>query len=551
MKKETLFDAIDAMDSEIVEEALALEGKLRADIRRQRKRRITAVSAIAACLCLVIVIEPISNWIKGIGGPDKGIGLPIPTSPSFLLSLPGSTVYTDSNEPQQKRFEWHGRTLTLNYKNSHDVWYTDKHFSTYEMDGEENGSITFVKGTDKVHKISTTMNTLSRAVYTEEGLREKANEIVETYSTIDMDVMEYSCTSNMIETSEEESVDGFINSPSVESYTLEYVQKTEIGYTSCHATVEFGVDGSVDVEIFNEDTVVLSRYVSKLTKNDVYNAIEAAVDEYRKANPQIEGISCSVDERITIIKAKDGIYAVTKVKLFNDERSDEYFVRVFLAEVGGEYNSGTVHVNKQDSITSDEVFELLDEMIAIYNSSDTIQLENCNAVKEYLRKTLKSYEATLLITPETFPDYPIRELGITLKQASDIINSDLIFETNIKIKEERYSEVTAKEFFKEYEFIIAALLIDRLYTILPEDKFDFYLAGSVSPSVGSYKNSFQFVIKLDDEDETKKKLTIDVGWIYGDYYLPDRIIYHYGELHNPYGSPSVDPFADIRDKLKE
>jgi hypothetical protein len=138
-----------------------------------------------------------------------------------------------------------------------------------------------------------------------------------------------------------------------------------------------------------------------------------------------------------------------------------------------------------------------------------------------------------------------------LKQASDIINSDLIFETNIKIKEERYSEVTAKEFFKEYEFIIAALLIDRLYTILPEDKFDFYLAGSVSPSVGSYKNSFQFVIKLDDEDETKKKLTIDVGWIYGDYYLPDRIIYHYGELHNPYGSPSVDPFADIRDKLKE
>jgi hypothetical protein len=71
--------------------------------------------------------------------------LPIPTSPEFLISVPTANVYTDSSEAPQKTLKWYGQSLTLNYVNSYDSWYTDSDFSTYEIEGKENESITFVK----------------------------------------------------------------------------------------------------------------------------------------------------------------------------------------------------------------------------------------------------------------------------------------------------------------------------------------------------------------------------------------------------------------------
>ena len=543
MKKETLFNAIDAMDSEIVEEALALEGKLRADIRRQRKRRITAVSAIAACLCLVIVINPIASWIKGTKSPGGETGLPVPTIPSFLLSLPGSTVYTDSNEPQQKRFEWHGRTLTLNYKNSHDVWYTDKHFSTYEMDGEENGSITFVKGTDKVHKISTTMNTLSRAVYTEEGLREKANEIVETYSTIDMDVMEYSCTSNMIETSEEESVDGFINSPSVESYTIEYVQKTEIGYTSCHATVEFGVDGSVDVEIFNEDTAKIQRYLGDITQTDIYNIIDDAIYEYRNANPQIESLTSVIGE-CTLYCKGGNIQAIAPVKLSDGTEASEFYVRVTLCSAFNDYNSGSVPVTKVDGVTLKKILEIIDEMQEIYSTHDGVKLENLDYFYNYFKSCVDEFEKTATKPIDELMDEIVPRTGMKYRDMKAIISSGIVYDTDPDFQNGDFSKVGLSEYLVKYEAIIAAMLIDRLYGMLPSDCISFRADYNIYQRTECYVR-----VKLDDPEYPDSTFEIAFVMTPSNVMQISSILYMINKSNGSFAI-YVTPFEEIRAQLQ-
>lgn len=471
MKKETLFDAIDAIDNEIVEEALALEGKLRAQIRRERRLRISAISSIAACLCLVIIAMPIANWIKGTYEDGANVELPMPTDPSFLLSLPSPNFYTDMSEEQQKPLEWCGRSLTLNYRNSYDSWYTDAEFSTYEIKGEEKGSVTFIKGTDRVHKISTTMNRLSRAAYTEKSLKARAKQLVEAYSTIDTDKMEYSCTTNMADGSDTERIEGFAENPSVESYTVEYVQKLPIGYTSCYATVKFGLDGSVDIEMFNEDTAIINKYVESITVSDVYGLIEAAVNEYRNNNPQIEDLSCNVNERINIIKSNNNIYAVTKVTLFNDNDSDEYFLRVFIKTVESFYDSGSWQDEKKTSVSYEEISSIIEKMQKIYSQNKLIKLDQLDVFYHYLKECLDDFEENATKPLDQLEDEIVPRTGLSYRDLKAILSIGIIYDTDPNFQKGDFSGVDLTEYLTDYEAIITAMLIDHLFGMLPPENF--------------------------------------------------------------------------------
>lgn len=544
MKKETLFDAIDAIDNEIVEEALSLEGKLRAEISRQRRIRITTLSAIAACLALVIVITPIASWIKGIGGPDKGVELPIPTVPGFMVSLPSSNVYTDPDEAPQRELNWNGRQMTLNYQSSYDVWYTDAEFSTYEMDEEQGGSISFIKGTDKVHRISTRMDTSARGVYTEESIRAKAKEIVENYSTIDTDSMFYSCTSNMMEECEEDTVDSFVSSPLVESYTVEYVQKLPIGYTSCHATVTFCIDGSVEVEMFNEDTADIARHASSIAQSEIYDAIEKAVSEYRRSNPGLDSVSCDVDERITLIKADGRIHAVTRVKLFNEADSDEYILRVTLKTIDPIFNSGSVALPKVEAVSLDDILWIIDELEEIYRSSDSIRLEHLDYFYYYYKSCIDEFESNAQLPLDKLLDTVVPRTDMTYRELKTILSAGIIYETVPQFKEGNFSGVSMRYYLMNYEAVISAMLIDRLYGMLPAGSISFRADYSVYDKTDCY-------VKIMISDDEYENCTFDITFVVSASDAMDisSILY---TINRESGSfvKYVTPFEDIRAKIK-
>ena len=544
MKKDTLFDAIDAIDNEIVEEALSLEGKLRAEILRQRRRRITTLSAIAACLALVIVITPIASWIKGIGGPDKGMELPIPTVPGFMVSLPSSNVYTDPNEIQQREIDWYGRQMTLNYQSSYDVWYTDAEFSTYEMDGEQGGSITFIKGTDTVHRISTRMNMSSRGIFTEESIRSKAKEIVETYSTIDTDSMFYSCTSNMMEESEEDTVDSFISDPLVESYTVEYVQKLPVGYTSCHATVTFGIDGSVEVEMFNEDTADITRHAASIKQSEIYDAIEKAVSEYRSSNPELDSVSCDVDERITLIKADGGIHAVTRVKLFNEADSDEYILRVTLKTVDHTFNSGSVDLPKVEAVSLDEILRMIGELEEIYRTSDSIRLEHLDYFYYYYKSCIDEFEANAQLPLDKLFDTVVPRTGMTYRELKTILSAGIIYETVPQFKEGNFSGVSMPYYLMNYEAVISAMLIDRLYGMLPAGSVSFRADYNVYGKTDCY-------VRIMISDDEYENCTFDITFVVSasDSMEISSILYSINR-ESGWTVKHVTPFEDIRANIK-
>lgn len=544
MKKETLFDAIDAIDSKIVEDTLALEEKLRAEIRRQRRIRISWLSAIAACLCLVIVVNPIANWIRAMIGKGNVGELPIPISPEFLISVPTANVYTDSSEAPQKTLKWYGQSLTLNYVNSYDSWYTDSDFSTYEIEGKENESITFVKGTDRIHKISTSVNLSSRGVFTEESLKAKAKEIVENYSTIDIDQMSYSCISNMTEESEEETVDFFVDSNSVESYTIEYVQKTSIGYTNCYAKVDFGVDGRIEVELFNEDTAIINKYSDMLTKSEVYDAIESAVDEYRKANPKVEGITCSVDERITIISTNNRLYAVTRVKLFNDSDSEEYILRVMLMEVDPSYYSGSASISGVESLTLDEMLALIDEMEKIYRNSATLKLEYLDFFYYYFKECLETFEQNAVVPLDQLKDEIVPRTNMTYRDLKAIISAGIVYDTDPKFQKGDFSGVGMTQYLMNYEAVITAMLIDRLYGMLPAGRVSFRTEYDIYAKTECY-------VKIVLDDDEAKNCTLEIAFVLnfeGETEITS-ILYKVSGTEYTYDK-YLTPFEDVRSQIK-
>ena len=543
MKKETLFDAIDAIDNEIVEEALALEENLRLQIRLQRRRRVTVLSAIAACLCLVIVVNPIASWIKGIMGLDSGIGLPMPTDPSFILSLPAQNVYVDSSEVPQKQISWLGRSLTLNYLSSHDAWYTDVKFSTYEMDDESGGSITFVKGTDKIHRISTQMTYFARGVYTEDALKSKAKEIVETYSTLDTDEMAYSCTTNMIPGSEVESEDHFVDGEFVESYTVEYIQKIEIGYTSCHATVEFGVDGSLDVEIFNEDTAKIQRYLGDITQTDIYNIIDDAIYEYRNANPQIESLTSVIGE-CTLYCKGGNIQAIAPVKLSDGTEASEFYVRVTLCSVFNDYNSGSVPVTKVDGVTLKKILEIIDEMQEIYSTHDGVKLENLDYFYNYFKSCVDEFEKTATKPIDELMDEIVPRTGMKYRDMKAIISSGIVYDTDPDFQNGDFSKVGLSEYLVKYEAIITAMLIDRLYGMLPSDCISFRADYNIYQRTECYVR-----VKLDDPEYPDSTFEIAFVMTPSNVMQISSILYMINKSNGSFGK-YVTPFEEIRAQLQ-